>query len=136
MRLITATLFVAVVAGSVAGVRAQQAAAPAPFKRTVLQQVDISVPGHEAVTAVAEVQPHAMAGRHSHPGEEMGYVLEGTFIVELDGKPPMTLSAGQVFFVPAGAIHNATNTTGAIGKIVSTYLVEKGKPLATPAPAK
>jgi len=129
-------LIVLSVVGFAAVGRAQQAAGPAPFKRTVLQQVDLSVPGHEAVTAVAEVQPHAMAGRHSHPGEEMGYILEGTFLIELDGKPPMTLNAGQSFTVPAGAIHNATNQTGAVGKILSTYVLEKGKPLATPAPAK
>ena len=121
------------VAGAIAGVWAQ---APAPtFKRNVLQQVDISVPGREAITALVEFQPNGTSGRHTHPGEEIGYILEGTFLFELEGKAPVTLKAGQTFFVPAGTIHNATNQ-GAGGKVLANYVVEKGKPLGTPAPAK
>jgi quercetin dioxygenase-like cupin family protein len=122
----------AIAAGLVVGVRAQQPT----FKRTVLQQVDISVPGREAVTALAEFQPGAAAGRHTHPGEEIGYILEGRFLVEQDGKAAVMLGAGQTFLIPAGTIHNATNTGSTTGRVVATYLVEKGKPLATPAPAK
>jgi quercetin dioxygenase-like cupin family protein len=119
-------------AGLVAGVWAQQPA----FKRTVLQQVDISVPGREAVTALAEFPGGVAAGRHSHPGEEIGYVLEGQVLIEQDGKPAATLRAGQTFLIPAATIHNATNTGSSTARVVSTYIVEKGKPLATPAPAK
>ena len=115
----------------VVGVWAQ---APAPtFKRTVLQQVDISMPGREAVTAVAEFQPGAVAGRHTHPGEEIGYVLDGQLLLEQDGKPAVTLKAGQTFLIPPGTVHNATNTGSAMARVLATYLVEKGKPLATPA---
>jgi quercetin dioxygenase-like cupin family protein len=117
------------VVGLVVGVWAQQPA----FKRTVLQQADISVPGREAVTAVAEFQPGAASGRHTHPGEEIGYILDGEFLVEQDGKPPVTLRTGQTFLIPAGTIHNATNKGSTTGRVVATYLVEKGKPLATPA---
>jgi quercetin dioxygenase-like cupin family protein len=106
------------------------------FKRTVLQQSDISVPGREVISAVAEFEPRATPGRHTHFGEEIGYVLEGTFLVEQDGKPPVTLKAGGTFLIPAGTVHNATNTGTGTGKILATYIVEKGKPLATPAPAK
>ena len=110
------------------------AGAQAPgFKRTVVQQGDLSVPGREVVQAVAEFQPAAAVGRHTHPGEEIGYVLEGTFNLEQDGKPAVTLKAGQGFLIPAGTIHNATNTGSGGGKILATYVVEKGKPLATPA---
>ena len=130
MRLATATLVLVTLAGIAAGVGAQQAA-PAPFKRTVLQQSDISVPGREAVTALAEFQPNAASGRHTHPGEEIGYVLEGTFLIEQDGKPAVTVNAGQTFLIPSGAIHNATNKTSQIGKVVATYVVEKGLPLLT-----
>jgi quercetin dioxygenase-like cupin family protein len=108
------------------------AQAPAPFKRTVLQQADLSVAGREAVTAVAELQPGAVAGRHTHPGEEVGYVLDGSVTVEIDGKPPMALTAGKTFIIPAGAVHNARNTGSGLAKILATYIVEKGKPLATP----
>ena len=108
------------------------AQAPAAFKRTLLQQVDLSVAGREAVTAVAELQPGAVAGRHTHPGEEVGYVLDGSVTVEIDGKPPMSLTAGKAFIIPAGAVHNAKNTGSGLAKILATYIVEKGKPLATP----
>jgi quercetin dioxygenase-like cupin family protein len=116
-------------AGLVAGVAAQQPT----FKRTVLQQADISVPGREVITAVAEFQPGATPGRHTHPGEEIGYILEGTVSLEQDGKPAVTLGPGKSFLIPAGTIHNATNTGSTQARILATYLVEKGKPLATPA---
>jgi len=115
-----------------AGVIAQQTG----FKRTLLQQVDLSVPGREAVTAVAELQPGAAAGRHTHPGEEVGYVIEGTVLVEIEGKPPMTLTGGKAFLIPAGTIHNATNKGSGAARILATYIVEKGKPLATPVATK
>jgi quercetin dioxygenase-like cupin family protein len=111
------------------------AQAPA-FKRTVLQQSDISVPGREVVSAVAEFEPRATPGPHTHFGEEIGYVLEGTFLIEQAGKAPVTLQAGGSFLIPAGTVHNATNTGAGKARILATYVVEKGKPLATPAPAK
>ena len=132
MRAATITAVTLVVLGFVVGVRAQQPG----FKRTILQQVDISVPGREAVTAVSEFPPGASPGRHTHPGEEIGYVLEGTVLLEQDGKPNVTLSAGQAFLIPAGKVHTATNTGTGTARILANYIVEKGKPLATPAPAK
>ena len=120
------------VAVLVVGVGAQ---APA-FKRTVLQQGDLSVAGREAVTGLAEFPAGTSTGRHTHPGEEVGYVLEGAVVVEQDGKPAVTVEAGKTFLIPAGVVHNATNMTSGMSKILATYVVEKGKPLATPAPAK
>ena len=122
-------LALAAIAGVAGGVLAQQPT----FKRTVLQQLDISMPGREAVTAVAEFQPGAAAGRHTHPGEEIGYILEGQVLLEQDGKPPVTLKTGQTFLIPPGTVHNATNSGPGTARVVATYLVEKGKPLATPA---
>ena len=127
------TIIVAVAGFALTGVLAAQQPA---FKRTVLQQSDISVAGREVVSAVADFEPRATPGRHTHPGEEIGYVLEGTFLIEQEGKAPVTLKAGGSFLIPAGTIHNATNTGTGPGKILATYIVEKGKPLATPAPAK
>ena len=129
MRAVTVTLVAFALAATVA---AQQPA----FKRTVLQQGDLSVPGREAITALAEFQPAATVGRHTHFGEEIGYLLEGTLLIEQDGKPAVTLKAGETFLIPAGTIHNATNTGTGTARLVATYVVEKGKPLATPAPAK
>jgi quercetin dioxygenase-like cupin family protein len=117
--------------------RAASVVAQAPtFKRTILQQADISIPGHEVVSALAEFQPGASPGRHTHPGEEIGYVIEGTVSLEQQGKPTVTLGAGQSFLIPAGTIHNATNNGAGMARLLATYIVEKGKPLATPAPAR
>ena len=106
--------------------------APAPFKRTVLQQADLSAPGREAVMAVAEIQPAAAAGRHTHPGEEIAYVLSGPVVIEIDGKPARTYQTGEVFMIPPRTIHNAKNPGSNVAKILSTYVIEKGKPVATP----
>ena len=127
----TAAIVVVAVAaaGLAAGVRAQQAA----FKRTVLQQVEISAPGREVVTAVVEFQPGGSPGRHTHPGEEVGYVIEGSVLLEQEGKPNRALRAGEAFLIPAGTVHNATNSGTGVAKLVANYIVEKGKPLASPA---
>ena len=112
-----------------AAVAAQQPS----FKRTVLQQADLSAPGREVVQAVADFDAGATPGPHTHPGEEIGYILDGTFLVEQNGKAPVTLTAGGTFLIPAGTVHNATNKGSGKGRILATYIVEKGKPLATPA---
>jgi len=110
-----------------AGAGAQQSG----FKRTVLQQGDLSIAGREAVTAIAEFQAGATVGRHTHPGEEIGYILEGAIVLEQEGKPAVTLGAGKTFFIPAGTVHNATNRGSVQARVLANYVVEKGKPLAT-----
>jgi quercetin dioxygenase-like cupin family protein len=119
-----------VVAGTVAGAQAPT------FKRTVVLQSDLSTPGREVVQALVEFQPGGTPGRHSHAGEEVAYVIEGAISVEQADKPPVTVKAGQSFIIPAGQIHNAINTNPGVTKLLVTYIVEKGKPLATPAPTK
>jgi len=106
---------------------------PAGFKRVELQRHDLGAPGREAVQARGEFNPGATVPRHSHPGEEVAYVLEGEVTIEVDGKPPMVLKAGDVFFVPAGQVHAAKNASKGQAKVLSTYIVEKGKPLMTAA---
>jgi quercetin dioxygenase-like cupin family protein len=120
---------VALLVGMLAAVAAQ---APPSFKRTVLQQTDLAAPGREAVLAVAELQPSAAAGRHTHPGEEIGYVLSGPVVIEIDGKAAKTYQTGDSFVIPPSTIHNAKNPGSGVVKIVSTYVIEKGKPVATP----
>jgi quercetin dioxygenase-like cupin family protein len=112
-----------------AGINAQQPG----FSRTVIQRGDLSTPGREVVSALAEFQPGATVGSHTHPGEEAGYLLEGTLLFEQAGKPSVTLKAGETFFVPAGTVHNATNKGSVRARVLATYIVEKGKPLATAA---
>jgi quercetin dioxygenase-like cupin family protein len=122
------TVFAALSVAAVVGLNAQQSG----FKRTVLQQQKLSVAGREAVTAVAEFQPGGTVGRHTHPGEEIGYVLEGSIVLEQEGKPPVTLTVGQTFFIPNGQIHNATNKGASTARVLANYVVESGKPVATP----
>src|SRR5262245_45881963 len=79
------------------------------FKRTEVQRSDLSTPGREAVMVVADIPSAATSGRHTHPGEEVGYVLEGAIVLDVADKPPVTLKAGQGFVIPAGVPHSATN---------------------------
>jgi len=100
-------------------------------KRIDLQQHDLSVPGREAVQAIVEILPGMTSPRHSHPGEEIIYLLEGTLEYQVEGKAPVTLKPGDVLFIPAGTIHAARNVGTGRGAELATYIVEKGKPLLT-----
>jgi quercetin dioxygenase-like cupin family protein len=102
-------------------------------KRTDLQQHDLSIPGREVVQARVDIAPGVLAPDHSHPGEEIVYVIEGTLEYRLAGKPPVTLKAGEVLFIPAGVVHSARNVGSVNAAELATYIVEKGKPLVTPA---
>jgi quercetin dioxygenase-like cupin family protein len=103
--------------------RAQQVGA----RRIDLQRHDLSVPGREVIQTIVELEPGTTAPRHSHPGEEIIYVLEGTWEYTLEGKPPVVLKAGEVLFIPAGVIHSARNIGAGRGRELATYIVEKGK---------
>lgn len=97
--------------------------------RIDLQRHDLSITGREVVQTIVELAPGTAAPRHTHPGEEIIYVLEGTWEYTVDGKPPVTLKAGDVLFIAAGTIHSARNVGTARGRELATYIVEKGKPL-------
>lgn len=112
---------------------AGEAPAQAGFSRKLLREQDISVPGRRAAVALIEFAPGGYAARHSHPGEEIGYVIEGTFTLEIDGKEPQALKAGDTFIIPPGVVHTGRNKGETPVKVVSTYVIEKGQPLATPA---
>jgi quercetin dioxygenase-like cupin family protein len=99
------------------------------IKRTDLQRHDLGVPGREVVQVRVDIAPGVVAAKHSHPGEEIVYVIEGSLEYRIEGKPPVTLRAGQVLFIPAGAIHEAENVGTRNGAELATYIVEKGKPL-------
>jgi len=112
-------------------VLALSAQAPA-IKRTILQRID-TCPDKEAVTAIAEITVGGQSGRHTHPGTESGYILEGEGVLEIDGQPPRPVKAGDSFVIPAEQVHNAKVSGSSNLKVISTYVVEKGKPLASPA---
>jgi quercetin dioxygenase-like cupin family protein len=103
--------------------------------RTLVTKADVSVPGREAVIARVEVAPGGVAGWHTHPGDEISYVTEGEATVLVAGQPPRKVAAGDGFVIPAGVVHNARNDGAAPVKLVGVYVVEKGKPLASPASA-
>jgi quercetin dioxygenase-like cupin family protein len=97
--------------------------------RNDLQRHDLSIPGREAIQTIVAIAPGVTAPRHSHPGEEIIYVLEGLLEYQLDGQLPVTLKAGDVLFIPAGVVHSAKNVGSGNGAELATYIVEKGKPL-------
>lgn len=121
-----------IVALSSAGVTMAQAPA---LTRTIVTKADVSVPNREAVIARVEVAPGGVAGWHTHPGDEISYVTEGEATLMIAGQPPRKVAAGQGFVIPAGVVHNAKNDGATAVKLVGVYVVEKGKPLASPAPA-
>ena len=100
-------------------------------KRTTLQQHDLSAPGREVIQVRVDFDPRYVATRHTHPGEEIIYVLEGTLEYQIEGQPTRTVMSGDVLFVPAGAIHSVKNVGAGNGAELATYVVEKGKPLIT-----
>ena len=103
------------------------------IKRTPLQKIDFPA-GYTTVTAIAEIPAGGSAGRHTHPGVETGYVIEGEGDLIIDGQPTKHLKPGESWAIPAGAIHDAKVTGDKPLKIMAIYIVEKDKPLATPAP--
>ena len=120
----------ALVAGTVLAPLGTQAQTPG-VTRTDLQRHDLSAPGREAIQVRVDLAPGVAFGKHTHPGEEIIYVLEGTLEYQVEDKPPVTLKAGDVLFIPAGTIHSARNPGGVTGSELATYIVEKGKPLLT-----
>jgi quercetin dioxygenase-like cupin family protein len=122
-----------IVAGAaVAALAAGALYAQAPgFKRIEVQDRDLSIAGRHAVQAKAEFVPGGAVGRHTHPGEELSIVLEGQLLLEVDGQPARTVKAGESFFIPAGTIHAGKNTGKGKAVVFATYIVEKGKPVAT-----
>lgn len=103
------------------------------LKRTVLQQGDLSgLPGHQGILYKAEIGPGAAAPKHTHPGDEFLYIVEGTVIIEPDGQQAVTLKAGDTIRMPMGTAHTARNADSAAPAVVIAFLVsEAGKPLAS-----
>jgi len=99
------------------------------IKRTNLLRNDLSAPGREVIQVLVEFGPGVTAARHSHPGEELVYVTEGSLEYRLDGRPPMIIKAGEVLFIPHGTPHAVKNVGAGKAAELATYIVEKGKPL-------
>jgi quercetin dioxygenase-like cupin family protein len=121
--------------GGVAYAQGQMApvAATPGLKRTVVQKFDVPAGDRETVVAVIEIPANTDVARHTHPGPETDYVLEGEVNLVMGDQPAKTYKAGDSFYIPQGTPHGGkSGPAGA--KLLGTYVVEKGKPLASPAP--
>lgn len=115
-------------------VSAQPAPTPTPgLNRKLLSQMEGPAPGWVTITMQVEVDPGVMIGRHTHPGIESGYVVEGELELPIDGQGPKALKPGDAFQVPPNTPHGGSKNGAKKATIISTYIVEKGKPLASPA---
>ena len=132
------SIIVAVAALAIGGVAlAQGQMAPAGaqtagLKRVIVQKFDVPPGERETVVAVVDIPANADVARHTHPGPETDYVLEGDLVLNVEGVGPKTYKAGESFYIPANTVHGGKGGPNG-AKIVATYIVEKGKPLATPA---
>jgi quercetin dioxygenase-like cupin family protein len=137
MRRTTIILSVTLAVGIILGALGERflSAQQQSIKRTELLKTAIEgMEGKEAIMYVAELAPGAAAGKHTHPGPEFAYVLDGTLTLEPQGQEPKTYKAGEVFHNAAKIVHDAKNTsTTAPSKVLVFLLAEKGQPLATPA---
>jgi quercetin dioxygenase-like cupin family protein len=97
-----------------------------------LQRHDLDVTNGEGVSMLIEIPAGGVSARHSHPGEDFGYLLEGTIVLQIDGYPPQTVKAGETFFTPRGRVHNARNIGTTTARAVDTYVIDKGKPVVIP----
>jgi quercetin dioxygenase-like cupin family protein len=132
------SIIITVAALAIGGVAlAQNQMAPvaptAGLKRTVVQKFDVPPGERETVVAVIEIPANTDVARHTHPGPEVDYVLEGDLVLNVDGVGPKPYKAGDSFVIPAGTPHGGKSGPNGT-KLVGTYVVEKGKPLASPAP--
>ncbi|HEY5803296.1 MAG TPA: cupin domain-containing protein [Lysobacter sp.] len=132
LQLATALMAVLLTGASLAGAHA---AGPDGIKRHEALRHDLDQAGRELVQVRVDFAPGAAFGMHTHPGIEVAYVLEGTLEYSFEGKPPVTLKAGQSLYIPAGEAHAARNVGSDNAAELATYLVEKGKPIVVPKTA-
>jgi quercetin dioxygenase-like cupin family protein len=134
MKLVQASLvFIAALSLNAAADEPKPGAQPV---RNIMERHDQSgVPGKEIVIGTATLPPGSAIGYHTHPGDEAGYVLKGNLILKTQGQPDRALKAGDSFFNPRGAVHSLVAAPGSDGMAVSSWIVDKGVPLATPVPA-
>lgn len=104
----------------------------AGFSSVELQSRDLSVPGRVAAQRIIEMESGVVGGRHTHPGEELGYVIEGAVELTIDGQAPQIFKAGEVFFVAAGLVHRGANVGAVKSRLLATHIVEKSKPASSP----
>lgn len=105
---------------------------PVPPRWTELQRRALADIGREGVEMLIEIPPGASTARHSHPGDDFGYVLAGIIVLRVDGSPPLTVQAGETFFTARGHVHNAQNIGSTTARVVDTYIIDTGRPVVIP----
>jgi len=133
----TKKILFGLVLAALLGVVATQAQAPAPsgLKRKILVKDDLApMPATTAYVVETELAPGAESGWHTHAGHDFDYVRSGEAILEIEGKPPETLKPGMGVHIEPGAPHNVRNVGTEPFKIATVYIIEQGKPVATPVP--
>ena len=100
------------------------------LRRTELQRAGSSIPGREIVQVRTEIPEGVESGWHHHPGEEVGYIVEGTVRMHISGRAPLLLHAGDGFLIPPGIAHNAVDLGPGTGVMLSTYIVASDEPLS------
>ena len=125
--------FAAAGAVAMAAAVSMSAEPPGGIKRSILFKQDSSIPGREGVVASVVLAPGAAEGRHTHHADVYGYVIDGSATLEKAGSPTVTLHAGEVFYVPAGVVHQGINNGRVPARVVAVFIAEKGEPLTTPA---
>jgi quercetin dioxygenase-like cupin family protein len=101
------------------------------LRRTEVQHEQSSIPGREIVQVLTEIPPGVESGWHTHPGEEVGFIVAGRVEMRIEGRPTLHLEAGDGFLIPPGTPHNAYDVGPDVGRMLSTYIVEIGKPIAS-----
>jgi quercetin dioxygenase-like cupin family protein len=109
-------------------------AQPNAVHKTTLQDQPFPPPHYHTATVRTVVDPGGEVAPHTHPGIEMGYVLDGRAVLKVVGRPPRSLSAGDSFSVPPRTVHSVANAGSGALTVLSTYVVEAGQPIASPAP--
>lgn len=127
-----------VVGGTIAGCSYSAVASAQPsdalagrLKRTEIQRSASSIPGRDIVQVLTEIPVGVESGSHTHPGEEVGYILAGNVSMKIRDRPTLTLHTGDGFLIPPGTPHNALDIGPDTGKMLSTYVVDPNQPLAT-----
>jgi quercetin dioxygenase-like cupin family protein len=101
------------------------------LERTEVQRSPSSIPGREIVQVLTDIPVGVESGWHTHPGEEVGYIVAGTVEMQIRDAETLTLHAGDGFLIPPRTPHNARDLGPGTGRMLSTYIVEIGEPLAT-----
>ena len=99
--------------------------------RREVQRSPLSIPKREMVQVETLIPAGVESGWHIHPGEEVGYIIEGQVEMRVQGRPTIVLNPGDGFLIPPRTPHNARDIGPATGKMLSTYIVETGQPIAT-----